>query len=211
MSAADRALAFRWATAADVPAIVALVESAYRGEASRAGWTTEADLLDGQRIDAHGVNALIDSTEAGVLLAESDGELVACCELRRADVADPRRADRSGAAAANDRSGQANAAPAACYFGMFSVRPTAQGGGLGRRVIAHAERLAREDWRCERMRMTVIDVRAELIAWYERRGYRRTGVFEPFPYGDERFGIPRRPDLRFEVLEKSLLDAESVV
>lgn len=210
MSAADRALAFRWAAAADVPAIVALVESAYRGEASRAGWTTEADLLDGQRIDAHGVNALIDSADAGVLLAESDGELVACCELRRADVADPCCADRRGAAAANDRSGQADTAPAACYFGMFSVRPTAQGGGLGRRVIAHAERLAREDWRCERMRMTVIDVRAELIAWYERRGYRRTGVFEPFPYGDERFGIPRRPDLRFEVLEKSLLDAEGV-
>ena len=206
MSAADRVLAFRWATAADVPAIVALVESAYRGEASRAGWTTEADLLDGQRIDAQGVNALIDSADAGVLLAEADGELVACCELRRAHAVDPRR---DGAAAASDRPGQGDAAPVSCYFGMFSVRPTAQGGGLGRRVIAHAERLAREDWRCERMRMTVIDVRAELIAWYERRGYRRTGVFEPFPYGDERFGIPRRPDLRFEVLEKSLVDAGS--
>lgn len=204
MSAADRALAFRWATAADVAAIVALVESAYRGEASRAGWTTEADLLDGQRIDAQGVSALIDSTDAGVLLAEADGDLIACCELRRADVADPRRADRVGAAAANDRSGQGDAASAACYFGMFSVRPTAQGGGLGGRVIAEAERIARQDWQCERMRMTVIDVRAELIAWYERRGYRRTGVFEPFPYGDARFGIPRRPDLRFEVLEKSL-------
>ena len=209
MSTVDRALAFRWATAADVPAIVALVESAYRGESSRAGWTTEADLLDGQRIDAQGVGALIDSADAGVLLAEADGELVACCELRRAHVADPRRDDRDGAAAASEQTGQVDAAPLSCYFGMFSVRPTAQGGGLGRRVIAHAERLARENWRCERMRMTVIDLRAELIAWYERRGYRRTGVFEPFPYGDERFGIPRRPDLRFEVLEKSLVDAGS--
>ncbi len=209
MSAADCALAFRWARSDDVAAIVALVESAYRGEASRAGWTTEADLLDGQRIDARGVSALIDSADAGVLLAETDGELVACCELRRAPVADPRRDDRAGTAVASDRSGRSDAAAASCYFGMFSVRPSAQNGGLGRRVIAHAERLAREDWRCERMRMTVIDVRAELIAWYERRGYRRTGVFEPFPYGDERFGIPLRPDLRFEVLEKSLLGAGS--
>ncbi|MCR6700277.1 MAG: GNAT family N-acetyltransferase [Dokdonella sp.] len=209
MSVADPALAFRWATADDVAAIVALVESAYRGEASRAGWTTEADLLDGQRIDAPGVNALIDSADAGILLAESDGELIACCELRRADAGDPRRRDRDGAEVVRDRPEQADAGPASCYFGMFSVRPTAQGGGLGRRVIAHAERIAREDWRCERMRMTVIDLRAELIAWYERRGYRRTGVFEPFPYGDARFGIPRRPDLRFEVLEKSLVDAGS--
>ncbi|HUD40457.1 MAG TPA: GNAT family N-acetyltransferase [Dokdonella sp.] len=197
MSAADRALAFRWASAGDVAAIVALVESAYRGEASRAGWTTEADLLDGQRIDAQGVTALIESADASVLLAESDGELVACCELRRAQAPDPRRG-RGGA------TGPADAEPTSCYFGMFAVRPSAQGGGLGRRVIAHAERLAREDWGCERMRMTVIDLRTELIAWYERRGYRRSGVFEPFPYGDARFGIPRRPDLRFEVLEKPL-------
>lgn len=209
MNAVDPALAFRWATADDVPAIVALVESAYRGEASRAGWTTEADLLDGQRIDAPGVNALIGSADAGVLLAETDGELVACCELRRADVADPRRRDRDGAAVVRDRPERADAGPVSCYFGMFSVRPTAQGGGLGGRVIAEAERIARQDWRCERMRMTVIDLRTELVAWYQRRGYRRTGVFEPFPYGDARFGIPRRPDLRFEVLEKSLVDAGS--
>lgn len=183
MSAPDRDPSFRWAAPADVAAIVALVESAYRGEASRAGWTTEADLLDGQRIDAQGVLALIASESAGILLTEADGELIACCELRR----------------------QA----AAAYFGMFSVRPLAQGNGLGRRVIAHAEHIARDLWRCERMRMTVIDVRSELIAWYERRGYRRTGQFEPFPYGDERFGIPRRADLRFEVLEKPLAPADA--
>jgi hypothetical protein len=57
------------------------------------------------------------------------------------------------------------------------------------------------------MRMTVIDIRAELIAWYERRGYARTGIFKPFPYGDARFGIPKRPDLRFEVLEKRLTES----
>jgi len=90
------------------------------------------------------------------------------------------------------------------YFGMFAVRPGLQGAGVGRAVLAECERIAGDDWQLPLMRMTVIVQRDELIAWYERRGYRRTGVFKPFPYGDERFGIPRRDDLRFETLEKSL-------
>ena len=90
------------------------------------------------------------------------------------------------------------------YFGMFSVVPTRQGGGVGKQVLAEAERIARDEWGCAAMRMTVIDVRDELIAFYERRGYRRTGIRKPFPYGDARFGLPKRDDLRFEVLEKPL-------
>jgi ribosomal protein S18 acetylase RimI-like enzyme len=89
---------------------------------------------------------------------------------------------------------------------MFSVRPGLQGGGIGKQVLAEAERIAREDWGLAVMRMTVIDIRAELIAFYERRGYHRTGIRKPFPYGDERFGLPLRDDLRFEVLEKELAD-----
>jgi ribosomal protein S18 acetylase RimI-like enzyme len=90
------------------------------------------------------------------------------------------------------------------YFGMFSVSPTLQGSGIGKLLLAEAERVVREDWGVVAMRMTVIDVRDELIAFYERRGYRRTGILKPFPYGDERFGQPKRDDLRFEVLEKAL-------
>ena len=90
------------------------------------------------------------------------------------------------------------------YFGMFSVRPDQQGTGLGKLVLAEAERIVQQDFAVSRMRMTVIDVRDELIAFYERRGYRRTGEKKPFPYGDARFGIPLRDDLRFEVLEKRL-------
>ncbi|HMM66184.1 MAG TPA: GNAT family N-acetyltransferase [Dokdonella sp.] len=176
MNATD--LAFRKASLADVDAIIALVESAYRGEASRQGWTTEADLLDGQRIDRQLLIELLRREDARVILAESGGRLLACCELQMQD---------------------GNA-----YFGMFSVRPDGQGGGIGNRVLAEAERIAKQEWHCAEMRMTVIDVRHELIAWYERRGYRRTGVHKPFPYGDERFGIPRRDDLRFEVLSKTL-------
>jgi ribosomal protein S18 acetylase RimI-like enzyme len=90
------------------------------------------------------------------------------------------------------------------YFGMFSVVPTLQGAGVGKRVLAEAERIVRDEFGLARMRMTVIDVRDELIGFYQRRGYRRTGIHRPFPYGDERFGLPRRDDLRFEVLEKDL-------
>lgn len=170
--------AFRRATPADVPALVALVESAYRGEASRAGWTTEADLLDGRRTNPEAVTEALSHPDGLVLLAERDGEPVACCQLER----------RGGLA----------------YFGMFSVRPGLQGGGIGRAVLAEAERLAAEEWGVGTMEMTVIEQRADLIAWYERRGFRRTGEFSPFPYGDERFGIPLRPDLRFARLVKEL-------
>jgi ribosomal protein S18 acetylase RimI-like enzyme len=180
MDAAGRQqeLLFRTARVADAPAIVALVESAYRGDASRAGWTTEADLLDGQRVDVVGITEIIIKRGNRVLLAETDGALVACCHL-----------EKQGAT---------------CYFGMFSVKPTQQGGGVGKRVMAEAERVARDEWKCTKMEMTVISLRDELVAWYERRGYRRSGVFKPFPYGDARFGIPRRDDLRFELLVKPL-------
>lgn len=180
MSAAVAApvLSFRAAVAADVPAIVALVDSAYRGDASRAGWTTEADFLEGQRVDGPGVAEVIRAAGNRILLGLAGPEVLACCQL--------------------EKQGEA------CYFGMFSVRPTRQGGGVGGAMIAEAERIASAEWLCSRMEMTVISIRDELIAWYERRGYRRTGVFKPFPYGDERFGIPKRDDLRFEVLEKTL-------
>jgi ribosomal protein S18 acetylase RimI-like enzyme len=171
-------LTFRPATVADIDAIAALVTSAYRGDSSRVGWTTEADLLDGNRIDREVLRADILRPRIMVLLAERDGELIACAHV----------ADDDGAG----------------YFGMFSVQPQAQGGGLGTTVLAEAERIAWQEWQLPVMQMTVIDLREELIAFYERRGYRRTGVKKPFPYGDARFGAPRRDDLRFELLEKPL-------
>jgi len=169
---------FRAASTDDVDAIVTLVHSAYRGEPSRAGWTTEADLLDGQRTDPDDVVLSITAPESVLLLAERDDALVACCHLQR-------RGPR-------------------CYFGMFAVDPLRQGGGLGRLVMAHAEDLARTRWACTTMEMTVIRQRTDLIAFYERRGYTDTGRRSPFPYGDERFGVPRRDDLEFTLLEKVL-------
>lgn len=171
---------FRPAVAADVPVIVALVESAYRGESGLRGWTTESHLLDGQRTDAADVGALIARADSRVLLVERNGQLKASCHV-----------ERQGANG---------------YFGMFAVAPDEQGSGLGKHVLAEAERIARDEWHCRAMRMTVIVQREELIAWYERRGYRRTGEYQPFPYGDERFGVPRRDDLRFEVLLKDFVE-----
>ncbi len=171
-------LAFRWAKPADVEAIVRLVESAYRGEASRGGWTTEADLLDGQRTDSDSIRELVEGTDDRLLLVQRDNTLVASCHLRREG--------------------------SATCFGMFAVTPALQAAGIGRAVLAEAERRAQTEFGAAEMRMTVIDCRAELIAWYERRGYSRTGQHSPFPYGDERFGVPRRQDLRFETLRKAL-------
>ena len=170
--------AYRRAGRDDVPALVGLVNSCYRGDASRQGWTTEADLLDGRRVDAEGMTALVERADTLVLVAEVDGVLAACCELQR---------------------GTSDA-----YFGMFSVRPDIQGGGLGRRVLAEAERTAAQKWGCRLMRMKVIKQRPELIAWYERRGYTCTGRTEPFPYGNEAFGVPRRDDLEFVELIREL-------
>jgi ribosomal protein S18 acetylase RimI-like enzyme len=91
---------------------------------------------------------------------------------------------------------------------MLTVRPTAQGSGLGQRLLQAAERWAIEQWSSRAVHMTVIQQRSELIAWYERHGYSRTGERKPFPYGDERFGVPRRGDLEFEVLCKPLSAGE---
>ena len=174
------AIAIRSAALGDVPALVALVTSAYRGDASRKGWTTEADLLDGQRIDPQGLAETIARPDSRVLIFErrEDMRMLACCHI--------------------EKQGDA------CYFGMFAVDPTQQGNGVGKLAMNEAERVAREDFRCREMQMTVISVRDELITWYERRGYRRSGIYKPFPYGDERFGIPKRDDLRFELLVKTL-------
>jgi ribosomal protein S18 acetylase RimI-like enzyme len=171
-------LTVRAATDDDVAAVVTLVESAYRGDASRRGWTTEADLLDGQRTDTEAVRETVRGDGVVLLAVDPAGALVACCQL------EPRGTH--------------------CHFGLFAVDPSLQGSGLGRHVLAAAEDEARRRWSADRMEMTVIAQRSELIAWYERRGYRRTGETRSFPYGDERFGLPRRDDLHFVVLAKTL-------
>lgn len=170
----------RPAVPADVPRIVALVESAYRGDASRVGWTTEADYLEGQRTDPEGVLDCI-TTPGQCLLVLEEGEALRASVHVKADPA-------AGCA----------------WLGMFAVDPLAQGGGIGRRMVTAAEQHARSAYAAQRMCMYVIQLRQSLIDWYLRLGYAPTGESAPFPYGNPRFGLPKRDDLHFIVLDRAL-------
>jgi len=190
-------LHFRGARPEDADAIVALVESAYRGESSRAGWTTEADLLDGQRTDREDVLQALSADASTIVLAHPAPEASAAEQVRSAG--DPLRGLLGSVLVQRDRAGSA-------HIGMFAVRPTLQSRGLGSALLQEAERVAREEFKATRAEMTVIEQRVDILAWYQRRGYRPTGATEPFPYGNPRFGLPRRPDLRFLVVVKTLSD-----
>lgn len=190
---------FSDATLADVPAVVELVESAYRGERSRAGWTTEADLLGGQRTDPEEVQALVKDPTATLRLALGPHDASSWSPSTSVGSMTGAGAPPGGLLGCVLVRSEGEHA----HVGMFAVRPTQQSRGLGSALLAEAERIARER-RALRVRMTVIEQRSELLAWYTRRGYRSTGQTEPFPYGNPRFGLPKRDDLRFVVLEKEL-------
>ena len=173
-------LKFRFATEADIDNIVDLVQSAYRGDASRKGWTTEADLIDGQRTDAGLVRDALERQDTDILLAETD-RLVGCAELATF-----------------------NGPGAGAYFGMFAVDPAQQGRGIGGAVLDEIERIARDDRREQRLVLLVISLRTEMIDLYLRRGFVPTGGMQAFPYGEDRYGVPRRNDLELLVMAKEL-------
>ena len=172
----DRA---RRAEPADIPALHALVESAYRGDSARRGWTHEADLLDGQRTDPAALAEVIADPAQAILALEGPGGFTGCVCV----------SDKGEGLA---------------MLGMLSVRPDIQAQGIGRELIAAAEAYAFSVFGARRMEMTVIRSRRELIDWYERRGYRDTGRTAPFPVSDPRFGLPKVGDLEFVVLAKHL-------
>jgi ribosomal protein S18 acetylase RimI-like enzyme len=162
------------ATETDIIELVTLVNSAYRGEASQQGWTTEAHLLGGQRTDDDNLREMLAPENATILLARTPaGTLVGCVYLQHL--------------------------PNALYLGMLSVAPDKQALGIGKQLLQAGENQARQ-LGLPVVRMTVISVRHELLAWYERHGYQRTGETVPFPT-DPRFGLPRQP-LELLVLEK---------
>lgn len=167
------------ATIADLVALHALIHSAYRGDSARRGWTHEADLLGGQRTDLEALEADLADPRQQLLVARDGEGLVGCIAL-------------------TDK-GQGTV-----YVGLVTVDPASQAAGLGRRLLDAGEDCARRRFAATRAEMTVISKRTELIAWYERRGYARTGERRPFPATDPRFGLPTRDDLEFVVLAKSL-------
>ena len=160
----------------DVPALNELVNSAYRGDSSKRGWTTEADLLDGIRTSDDSLREMIAKPNATILKYLLNDELIGCVYLEKKEDS--------------------------LYLGMLSVSPELQAGGVGRSLLEQAEVYARERG-CRTITMTVIPQRTELIAWYERRGYGQTGETRPFPMDDPRFGLPKVP-LSFIVLKKVL-------
>jgi len=162
----------------DAPEIDKLVNSAYRGDSSRQGWTTEADLLDGTRTDAAAIAELIQTPGTTILKYVEENEILGCVELRNQD--------------------------GKLYLGMLTVRPHLQGKGIGKILLKAAEDDARKQ-KCSSVFMTVISVRKELIDWYTRHGYQHTGERKPFAFNDPRFGQPKIT-LDFVVLEKKLLN-----
>jgi ribosomal protein S18 acetylase RimI-like enzyme len=169
----------RTVTSEDLPALHALVERAYRGDAARTGWTHEADLLDGQRTDLEALAETLADPDRRILVAFDGDTLVGCVQISK--VAGGR-----------------------AYLGLLTVDPDRQACGLGAKLIAAAEDQALALFGAQAMEMTVIRQRKELIAYYERRGYALTGEERPFPLDDPRFGLPRTRDLAFVVLLKPL-------
>lgn len=169
-------VAIRRATLADAPAIHAVVESAYRDQTAT-GWTTEANILAGKRTRPEAIDEQISRPDSMMLVAcdpRNGGAVLGTCHIEK-----------------HDGYG---------YFGMFAVDPTAQSRGIGRALSDAAEQVVTKQWRLDRMQMTVIAQRGDLIAWYERNGYVRTGATEPFPGGDT--STPLIDDIHMVVLEK---------
>ena len=165
------------ANANDIPALVTLMDSAYRGEGAKQGWTNESDLFIGnKRTDEESVTKLLNKPGNVFLKYESENDEVEGCVLLS------KKDDR-------------------LYLGMFSVSPSAQGKGIGKKLLIAADDHAKRQG-CVTIFMTVITVREELIAWYEKHGYAKTGKVLPFPV-DERYGIPKQP-LEMMVLEKNI-------
>lgn len=170
-------LSFALAESGDAEALAALINRAYRGETSRLGWTTEADLLAGKRTDTAMLRDLMASADNAVWLVRAHGEILGTISLLYHDTA--------------------------VEFSLFAVEPSAQAQGIGNRLLHQAENHARQRWNVRRATLSVIACRHELIAYYQRRGYCPTGEYQAFPV-DSHLWTPRVADLRLAILEKAL-------
>lgn len=164
------------ANTTDAAELTQLVNSAYRGDSSKKGWTTEADLLGGQRTNEAGILDMIQGPDAVILKYTSEEGLLQGCVYLQKKISQ-------------------------LYLGMLTVSPELQAKGIGKQLLAAAESMAKSEG-CKTIQMTVISVRKELIAWYQRHGYAATGETAPFPT-DPKFGLPKQ-SLAFIVLEKQL-------
>lgn len=167
---------FREAQINDVSHLVELVNGAYRGENSKVGWTTEADLLGGIRADNEGIIELLTTPNSKIIVCDKNEQIQGCVNIAKKGKI--------------------------LYLGMLTVKPDLQNMGIGKGMLSYVESYAaKNDF--DEIEMTVISKRSELIAWYERKGYRSTGERRPFPMNDPRFGIPKT-ELEFVVLSKKI-------
>jgi N-acetylglutamate synthase-like GNAT family acetyltransferase len=175
----------RVAELSDIGRLVELVNSAYRGDSSKKGWTTEAHILGGQRIDSEMLREMIQDRSSILLVLEDRIEsspqrrIEACVHLKKVDAQ-------------------------SAYLGLLTVNPEIQNKGYGRLLLKFSENWISKNWKLPRIIMTVISTRSELIAWYERRGYSYSGKSSDFPMNDPRFGIPLVSDIKFVELHKFL-------
>ena len=168
---------------AELPELVALVNAAYRGAGTLPGWTSEVGLVNGERVTLAALRSDVAAIPSlRIYLLREPPKLLACVRVE-------------------DGHGMHN--EPVCYISMLAVHPEWQDAGLGRRMLEFAEAEGRRGG-ARAARMSVVSVRTALIAWYERRGYRRTGETEPFPYDDARFGQPQQRGLEFVLLQKEL-------
>lgn len=167
----------------EISEVVRLVNSAYRGDSSEVGWTTEAAYLDGQRTDEKSLAEEIQNPNCSVFCLRSyeASEIIGSVLLEKYQ-------DEKGPG---------------CYLGMLTVKPTIQMGGLGKWMMQALEEIVRA-WGISRITLQVLSPRQELMEWYQRRGYRKTGQTEKFPYGQEQFGLPKTKDLHFVIFEKTI-------
>ena len=166
----------RLATVKDISKIVELVESVYRGKSATKGWTSESDILDGQRTDAQMIREIIEDPGSSLFVIDEGNALAASVHLKK-----------------EDNFG---------YIGMVSVSTAVQNKGVGKKLLLYCEEQIKS-WKFSHAKITVIHTRLELIAWYERFGYVRNGVSHPFPE-DPRFGKPKVAGLTLVELEKQL-------
>jgi len=170
-------------TRADFPEVVRLVNSAYRGDSSREGWTTEAEYLDGQRTDEKSLAAELNGEHKTVLCVcnKVTSEIIGTVFLEQfSDEKGPN-----------------------CYLGMLTVKPNLQNSGLGKWMMAEVEKRLKSRG-IHRITLGVLNPRHELMAWYERRGYIKSGITEEFPYGQDQFGKPKTKGLHFVMFEKTI-------
>lgn len=168
---------FQFATIQDIPELVKLVNSAYRGESSEKGWTTEATILDGQRIDSQMLEEILNTINNQIVMLFLDDKLTGCVHLIFEE--------------------------SSLYFGMLTIDPTIQSKGLGKELLKEIENITRNSGR-NKIRISVIHTRSELIAYYERRGFQATGRWESFPENDPRYGLPKVQGLKLLEFQKVL-------